>query len=1406
MDQTISPIAIDLGGKYTGVYMPHYVHGVLPSKDDASMTTLVLSEDGDKMTFSQTERTATRHRVRSNKRRKLAKRLLRVAMSELLGRETNSAEWNALSGLLNRRGYNRLEIDLDLSSLDNAASDLFAQILPRYFTEQVSISEQWDELQENIPELRELAQEGMFTLNKNEAKKQIFSKLDKDFQVDNILAYQTLQQAVEQILDSLDYGHQHRKKYLEKTQEEINRDSRLAAIREAVTPEKLYCLIGNISNFQLRNLRWYFNDQTMKGGDVYDDQRLKDSCVRWLQGWHPQTDEEKHGRKHALAHMQSLTDALTALVSLEPVFTIPPYEDQNNRRPPKDQTLWLNPVTLSARYGEKWLIWAQKLKRAQSEWAEHIEANMQFYERKSRLQRKNLFAEDSAYAAAIFLQRILDRSRALDIYALRLLSNSKRTSTKSDAYLEQLTKDLGSQHLSDFLQFSHDYYAEVNNAKQGIWFQTAHSLLEKADINPPSKAKIKHRIIGNILHCSLSEKDLTRFIKQVWEAKIHGNSTVRSVCKSVEDLRKHYGNSFNYELDRLNYLIQRDTDYEKKLKGEEKEIWTAHTRALLAASFIAKQLEHVSEQAKRYSNSFSMAQLYTILETDRHGFSKISLAAHLETSWRMQSVTLSDGTQSARCSRLAADSVRPFDGILRRLLERQAFEIAKIKTEQIEALGVRTGKILIPIIAEENRFEFSIGLAGIKKNRNKVKLLEKQLESQDARWQSKTERIQNSANSICPYTGEQVGRYGEIDHIIPRAESQHKSNTIFNSEANLIWASRKGNQKKREQRYFLNDLSPKYLQQVFGSSDKFHVQKTIEKQLEQLPERFIFVELSAEQQQAVRHALFLTADSFAYNKVFRSLATQQATRVNGTQAWLVKRIIELLESNFSQADFQFEFTAARVNAEQTSRVRQQLAEFDSEYAKHDRQSVASHSLDALCAFAIAAAGPLNTALSIGELLSENMSELAKLIPDQVAIRRIERKARYEKSDVASQSIFKEGIYAESFIPIWVSEGKLFVGFDGYSKEQKIAVQSMQPELLLKLLEPVLSNKIQSIEELLSCTKPHKLIIDKHQAFLLLDKVAKQPCSEQELILADFIDSLRYTTSNKDCQNTIYDVSKKACKSETELLNKKKFTLKLNFTNRKFGKFKGELLLPAYYDWVELLCVPEIKASLGVKNPVVNWHTALQKHFNSGSNRAHKKTRRVYSLPMVDSPSGGFRVHRKTAEGDSVWQLMAIDGLGSSGFYVADGYVLWKQATSVEKLKTAGLTEVNARHFSGADSQVVFNNWLPVKIDHPDINKVTMAPGTKDRRYISITQPFASFSQWLKAAGHEGYSSSWQIPSELKVDSKKFGAAHSETNLGSPRSNLFMLNLGDEVSYWYIVESSSSAMNNTYQAAYTASLE
>ena len=1427
MTRVISAIAIDLGARYTGLYSTQYMEGEVPCSANAQAATLVLPEEGGKMTWSQQGRTATRHRLRSNKRRKFAKRLLKLCIQATLDSsaidltdDTWARTWEGLSGLLNRRGFNRVQVEVDLSELAGVEPDWFARTFPDYFVTSVDLASQWELLAQNPERLRELQADKTFGQSTTELKK-LMVDMDAVEKSAHASIMTLLKSAVSSILDDLDYGHKHRLDYLQDIQAQISRDSRFHCLEAAITKDELWRLVGNVSNLQLRALRWYFNDKSMAKGDRWDEKALEKVLMRWIDYWRPQGDkiEIEKSRRHQREFKQALVSAGSALVFLKsfpPECSIPPYEDQDNRRPPKDQTLWLSPVSMNNQFGSEWRRWAKSLRQANPECNEGIADALAGYDRKSRLpktvndNRVMPAYSDSELEDTYFLQRILDRNRYLDPYALRALARNLRPKDTETAF-KRLRDDLGSEYANSFLSFAEAYYSEWELARQGVWSRHSNSLLERSDLNPPHKSKLLNVLVGNIIQQKLDEDELATFLENLWTKRVVGKSTLRGAAKSIEECRKQHGNLFNEKLRRMRY--QKELLHEEKPKWdkEQKEIWKVYEKALLASGVIAEYFRHEHTRAEKYANPYSIAQLYTILETDRKGFSRTTRAAHLENNWRMGEVTLASGKVIARCSRLPADSVRPFDGVLKRVLERSAAEIARFKSEQIRSLESRGLELEVPILVEENRFAFSESLLDLKKaSPKRRKALSERLSQQSTRWQTKHERITAASRGICPYLGVAIGSNGERDHILPQSSSLSQSGTVYNSEANLIYCSRDGNQRKGNKRYGLADLHANYLRTLFGTDDSNEVRLQIERKVEALPNGFIFDALSPDDQNAVRHSLFLADDSSARARVVTHLAKQNASRVNGTQAWLARRVVELLSDDLSawaeSRGHSLRFSVYRIDAQSTSETRVLLGEYDSKFVKPSPQGVSSHAIDAMCVYA--AAGSVQRVadkLAIGSIFQEDMHVLSEAFPGALEIRRIERKSRAEKSDISSQPIFKEGIYAEHFLPLWVDEKVVRVGWE---KSTGLVVEGSKPRLLVEVLAPCIKGGDAAVAAALTAEHSVRLEIDRQLAFEYLRRSAKEPLTDVELCLTAMLEGLYYSTSKKEVQKRLYDAARKSFRSADEILDERDFRVNVQLAIGRGKKasvsLKGNLLLPARNDWHALLAVPEIGELLGQKTPEpANMRRIYEKHFNAGSRVKHSPVRRVFSLPIVDAPSGGFRIRRKGQAGD-IWQLHAIEGSPAVGFAVdSNRKIQWDTTVLHPSLLDSGnIVGKRARYQHDAGEILAFGKWLPIEVPLPaEIIRLEMAPGTKDRRYIRLTQSFASLRKWLLSASKEAIAGPLDLPAEIKVTPAVFAKEHGITLLGKPRSNLFVETVGSFVTYWYIVESSNAAMKTAYQEAY-----
>lgn len=1382
MSEIISPLAIKLGGRYTGLFSVHYEVGS-PEQKDARMAVVTLPEDDSKMTWLQKGRTANRHRVRSIKRRKLAKRLLQVVVAEAIKRPLGASEISALRGLMNRRGYNRLEVEVDASVFENAPLEMFASLLPDYFNDHEPLQSQLEGLLEDTDTLRELMHEELFLFSKKDARAKLFASIKGPQKRSFLMAYHALQDAVASAVAALDTGQKHRCRYLDAIRDEIRSDSRLADIVEIVGEEPLFNIVGNISNQNLRSLRRYFNTTTMADGDYYDNTRLFESWKRFVHNMRPGNDEERTNKELLKDELAKSTCMLDTLKNISPMNSIPPYERQNNRRTPKDQTLWLDPLALNKTYGESvWRGWAKNLKKMNPAFYEGIEANLSKHvERESRLSEKNQLANE-LYYDSVFLQRILDRSKAIDPYKLRLLASRKNNPDRASKNYLTLQNHLGGNP-DAFIAFASKYFTEVRMSQRGLWVGGEGALLERANINPPAKKNIQHVLVGNVLGTAFTPELLESFIKDCWSQTVKGRTTLRSLSKAAAEIQKTHGPSLGREISKIRYL-QSLSKTTRKLTTEESAIARLLENAEIAYDLIMEHLKSSPQEKRYYSNIYALASIYNIIETDSSGFSRQSRAALLETQWRTAMVGYGNGEVSSRCVRLPADSTRPFDGVLRRTLEAQAHRAAQFKADQIKELVSAGASVSIPIAIEENKFASNVGLNEIKKNRSAANKTKKSLDLQEKRWLSKNERIKAAGGGICPYTGVVIGADGEIDHIVPRTVSRQQSNTIFNSEANLIWSTRQGNKHKNTGKMELDDLHPNYLKAVFDSTNRADIKESIVASIDRLPKRFFFQDLSDDEKNMVRHALFLPTTHSAYQKVFGSLQTRHQQRVNGTQKWFVRRVIVLLHKYLKEHGVKLDISASFLNPADTFVIRAMLAEHNAKYKQGDSVTLASRALDALCVFAAASADTLADEIKLGEAVSRSMEVLESFIGPKVDIIRVERRPRYKRDNIFTQSVFKEGLFRENFIHLWVGQNKIYAGFDASKIDNLLEVETLEPLAFLTVLAPYLECQVP-FEEALRGGKMTRFTVLKDRAFELFSNVAKNPASTEELAAADILEGLRYTTVNANCQDYIYNQAKGSYKTVDEILDEKNFRLRFGFNKKGLARLNGELVLPAISNWSRLVHALEGQVLFGEKAPQKDLRQFLVSHFNSGSSRPHAKTRQGFSLPIKGHPSGGHRIRRRTPDGQPVWQLMSIDGLSTEGFYAKDGKTMLNQPKSFDVLNRGNVTPVYARHFDAYDAVTPLNQYEELKVDSDEVISVQVCPGTKTRRGMLISQNFDDFKRWVTNSGVEGIESYWDIPSELKVNPKAWEQAHGIEGIKRPYSALFVLEVGEKVVFRYI---------------------
>lgn len=1412
-------LSIDLGGKTTGVMLIGHPGDRFPVAQDCTAAAIVMPEENGNFCYSSANRRAARHRLRGKKRFQMARRLLLMiannqlkAKSITLSHEEANRLKEALCGLLKRRGYSRVSGEIDLSLLENLDSIPFANHpeMSSFFYEGTPLAEQWEEISNRPDRVHEF-------LAKNPTNKDFKEYLKKEYPdlQDQSSDYEKglciMRDDANAIDLQINLGHKHRTQYLEDILADMARDSRLKpAVLAFGGLENLWRLVGNLSNLQLRAERWYFNAPYMCKEDVWQPERLRKTLIRAFKYFHPEPGLAGREMTKLIAELEASTDIVDTLCRIDPVRTIPPYEDQNNRRPPLDQTLWLSPASLNALYGRTWTAWSTSFERVDPTLSDGLDEILTHTDRRSRnvvLSKAPLPILD--YKFSYILQRVLDRNSTRDPYALRALASSISSQTSLKGR-EALERTIGAQHVETFLMFARKYYAETADARSGLWLPRANNLLERADIHPPMKRKLLNCLVGNVF--GLDEEFGRKFRASFWNRSIDGTSKtcLRTICNSIEKTRKRFSGEFNFLYGQVKVKLLRH----QKLTKEENEIARVHERVERAAAFLLNVVKLDPDCVRRVANPYSLAQLYTLIETEINGFSSTTYAAQLENQWRMSSG--SDRQKGAQCSRLPADSVRPFDGILRKNLDRQAYEMVNLVMNRLQESDLRNTPIDFTILVEQNKFAFSASLAEIKKKANTKNKLNKQIERQQVRWLSKEERIRQASQGICAYTGQALGSEVEIDHIIPRSLTTAQMGTIFNSEANLICVSRLGNQSKQDQRYYLEDLNSTYLNKVFGTSDT----KSIEQEIEEVVSSLLhagrlgyFEMLTEREQNCVRHSLFLKDASEARNTVLRTLSALNRTKVNGTQSWLIRTFIEKLdrcsEEWRRETGCEFVFRSWNTSAEEASLLRRELGKADPDLEKPEIQPVISHSIDALCAYAVAcgmnsACGFMGGNPKFADFNTFNSPDsLTYLHPRTCKVILVAAKGIAKKDTINTKPIFKEGIYAEDFLPLIQCRNRLYVGFSLPNKNvengNSILITGKNPLGILNILSNYL-DQIPLNDQ--NSIRTYRVVPQK--AYELFSRAALDPVSlsNKDKTAVLLLRSISFFTKRIPIETQFLDKTGKKFVQKNDFIKDKDFSITIDFSKvSKEFSFKGKLIYPSKKDWMSLADDKKLDTLWG--NPVkesFNLSQWLAEKMNMNSaNLRHTAVKRTASLPIVDRPDGGFRIQRKSLDDTSVYQIYSINTKGA-GFEADGKTVNWKKPSLLPQLVHKNLTPLDFSIEGSRSGEMVSMDEWRIVYDNGE-TKIFIAPGTILRRYIKIEVPFSTFQSWLSGEDRQKINSPMKMAYKFKI-SKPLRADPSIAKIiGKPRDGAITVReVGNRLILFYSVDTSNVEMNQSYNKA------
>ncbi len=818
--------------------------------------------------------------------------------------------------------------------------------------------------------------------------------------------------ALHKTLNELQSGGRHRSKYFKEIGDVLNNESHTHGYLkrfckrlnnggdyQPLNVEKLCNLIGHLSNLELKPLRKYFNDRRHKNGDHWDENKLTEKFANWiLREWrvNPQKDKLKaKGEQYDYNKLKNKWQNKSGKVvdfwlDTDPNLTIPPYQDNNNRRPPKCQSLILNVGYLDAKY-PAWESWTQQLKDKE-EAQDHLEDYEDTLKELKSGKSKSYFGneitgepkKDSGRRSfkqleARVLQFILDRVKDDDPFKLNeIYSHAKKyrqpqsTLENKDEAKEKLEKAIGNSALPEklrtprnyeneaifeagtFLHLVCKYYKQRQRARDGrIFIHPEYRYIKGRGYQNTGRFDDKNHLLTYCNHkprqkryqllddlaglLQVSPDKLEEYVEKHVKGQdgteidekivawLSGIAALKTKCGDAAKEQKDRRGSLKLDIQSVFGLIYHnhkkqsespsDKEVEKILKkskvSDALKLYRFCKRAKELCLNITEGLYDDSDDDSRQQQwekdlsrnparaVYFLAQINNLAFKERSGNATTCAVCSADNARRMMQRKTTgdeDGT-AAKAARLPAIPTRLIDGAVMRMARIVGGAIAKDKWEKIKAALEQGNEVCVPIITESNQFEFEPSREELVKSQRtkprKGKVLQRG--GDEDRFDKKKERIKEDGSGICPYTGNQIGDKGEIDHIIPRRSEWG----TLNDEANLIWASRVGNQHKNNIPLSLADLKPNYKQAQFsdcvqGWTDDKEIENWIIETIgDESGDEFkfgqyrSFINLKPDEQKAFRHALFLQGHSLR-EKIIGAINNRNRALVNGTQRYFAE--------------------------------------------------------------------------------------------------------------------------------------------------------------------------------------------------------------------------------------------------------------------------------------------------------------------------------------------------------------------------------------------------------------------------------------------------------------------------------------------------------------------------------------
>ena len=190
----------------------------------------------------------------------------------------------------------------------------------------------------------------------------------------------------------------------------------------------------------------------------------------------------------------------------------------------------------------------------------------------------------------------------------------------------------------------------------------------------------------------------------------------KKTCKEVATAQKDYRGSLKIKIDFAQKKANEIKGTKKRLTGENEKLFNLAAKCEDLSNKLAEKLwpdlskDGQASKAEKFNSVFSFAQIHNIVFENRSGFSKTCPVCSVDNGFRMQ-IAKDDVAQA---SRLPAMSVHLIDGVVMRICDAISRQVANTCWSRIQADLEQKNNVSIPLIMEQNRFEFEPSLREIK--------------------------------------------------------------------------------------------------------------------------------------------------------------------------------------------------------------------------------------------------------------------------------------------------------------------------------------------------------------------------------------------------------------------------------------------------------------------------------------------------------------------------------------------------------------------------------------------------------------------------------------------------------------------------------------------------------------------